>query len=166
MEKKHESHIIGIEEKAILQVCERIAEENNCMLIDVIFRGRSRNLVIEIFIDKEDYLSVENCADISRLIEDVIEKDEMIKGGFRLDVSSPGTDRPLKFLNQYKKHIDRTFEITFKDETDSKKKISGKLVSIEGNDLLFRDKKNEYLIKFDNIVTAKVLITFSDGGKK
>jgi ribosome maturation factor RimP len=166
MEKKHESHKIGVEEKAILQVCERIAEESQCMLVDIIFRGQKGNLVIEMFIDREDHLSVENCADISRLIVDEVEKQDMIKGSFRLDVSSPGTDRPLKFLKQYKKHIDRTFEITVKDETEPKRKISGKLVSIDGDNLLFKDKKNEYLIKFDNIVTAKVLITFSDGGKK
>ncbi|MHC1736510.1 MAG: ribosome maturation factor RimP [Ignavibacteriaceae bacterium] len=166
MEKKHESHKIGVQEKAILQVCERIAEESQCMLIDIFFRGQKGNLVIEMFIDREDHLSVENCADISRLIVDEVEKQDMIKGSFRLDVSSPGTDRPLKFLKQYKKHIDRTFEVIVKDETEPKKKISGKLVSIDGDNLLFRDKKNEYLIKFDNIVTAKVLITFSDGGKK
>lgn len=166
MVKNQENRTFGVVEKEIFNICERISSDNDGMLIDVVFRGREGNLVIEVFIDREDHMSVEDCATISRLIVDEIEQEDIVKGTFRLDVSSPGTDRPLRFLKQYKKHLNRNFEVILRDNNSDKKKITGKLISIDGDNLIFKEKDSEYPVKFENIQTAKVLITFSDGGKK
>ncbi|GAB6281849.1 MAG: ribosome maturation factor RimP [Ignavibacterium sp.] len=147
-------------EKKILQICEEVTQENGVMLIDVVFRGQGNSRVIEVFIDDEKKLNVEKCADVSRKIVSVLNEEEDLDFNFRLDVSSPGVDRPLKFLQQYPKHIGRQFEVHFIDENDVEKNFFGKLKEVYGEDLIFVIGKNEIKLNFDKITKAKVKISF------
>ena len=79
---------------------------------------------------------------------------------YRLDVSSPGTDKPLKFLSQFPKHINRKFEVSY-TSNDETKKLSGKLIKVEGDTLVFLSNQNEISINFNNIKKAKVIVSFS-----
>jgi len=145
----------------INEIAASAAEKNNLFLIDVVLRGHEQNRVIEIFFDAEESLNAEICAALSREIQDEIERLELFKGRYRLEVSSPGVDRPLKFAGQYKKHIDRNFEIVFMDES-IERKIRGKLKLIEGSDFYFETEKKELIkINFNSIKKAKVNISFS-----
>lgn len=147
-------------EKKILQICDEVTRENGVMLIDVVFRGQGNSRVIEVFIDDEKNLNVEKCADVSRKIVSVLNKEEDLDFNFRLDVSSPGVDRPLKFLQQYPKHIGRQFEVHFIDENDVDKNFLGKLKEVDGEDLIFVTGKNEIKLNFNKITKAKVKISF------
>jgi len=143
----------------ILNAVKEISEENNLFLLEVLFRGAERNWVIEIFIDGEDTLAADDCARISREINQVIEEKELLDSPYRLDVSTPGVDRPLKYFKQYKKHINRKFEVRYKSG-ENKKSITGKLVKIEEDNLYFYSGR-EQVIKFEDIIKAKVLVSFS-----
>ncbi len=143
----------------ILNAVKEISEKNNLFLLEVLFRGTEKNRVIEIFIDGEDNLSADDCARISREINQVIEKNELLNSAYRLDVSTPGVNRPVKYLKQYKKHINRKFEVRYKSG-ENKKSITGKLVKIEDDNLYFYSGR-EQIIKFEDIIKAKVLVSFS-----
>ena len=129
-------------------------------MIDINFRGDNRKKIIEVFVDAEKNIDADNLAEISREINAILEEQDSIQQAYRLDVSTPGVDRPLKFLKQFPKHMNRNFEVTYKtgDET---KTITGKLLSVEREELTFLSDKKELLIEFNNITTAKVIISFS-----
>ncbi len=147
-------------EQKILQICEQITQENGVMLIDVVFRGQGNSKVIEVYIDDEKSLSVEKCAEVSKKLISNLDKEEDIDFNYRLDVSSPGVDRSLKFLKQYPKHINRQFEIQFKDENEIKKDFIGKLKEVNGDDFIFIVGKEEIQLNFNKIIKAKVKISF------
>jgi len=148
-------------EKKITPLIQEIVEQNNFLLIDFVVRGNVNSPVLEIFIDGETSISVEDCASLSRLLNERIESDDLIKTSYRLEVSSPGVDKPLKFLQQFKKHINRNFELLIAQSTDETKKVTGKLLSIENEILLFRIQNKEELIPFSTIKKAKVILSFS-----
>ena len=144
----------------IVRISNEIAEKLNFFVIDITFRGDNRKKIIEVFVDAEKNIDADNLAEISREINSIIEEQDIIQQAYRLDVSTPGVDRPLKFLKQFPKHINRNFEVTYKtgDETRT---IAGKLLSVEREELTFFSDKKEVLIEFKNITTAKVIISFS-----
>lgn len=144
----------------IVRISNEIAEKLNFFVIDINFRGDNRKKIIEVYVDAEKNIDADNLAEISREINSIIEDQDIIQQGYRLDVSTPGVDRPLKFLKQFPKHINRNFEVTYKagDET---KTITGKLLFVEREELIFLSDKKEILIEFNNITTAKVIISFS-----
>lgn len=128
-------------------------------MIDSVVRGDNRLRILEIFVDGETSVTSETCTELARHIKSVIEDENLIDGNFRLDVSSPGIDRPIKFLLQYKKHINRSFELQYSVE-EQIKNIKSKLTGIDDNILTFNDGKNEIRIRFEEIKSAKVLISF------
>lgn len=141
-------------------IAREIAESKDFFLIETAFRGNDRNRIIEIYVDGEKNITAEDCAEISRAINDKIEENNLITSSYRLDVSSPGVDRPLIYLRQFPKHINRKFELEYL-AGDELKKNSGRLLRIEGEDLIFQNKNEEILINFNNIKKTTVVISFS-----
>jgi ribosome maturation factor RimP len=144
----------------IVRICNEIAEKLNFFVIDINFRGDNRKKIIELFVDAEINVDADYLAEISSEINSIIEEQDIIQQAYRLDVSTPGVDRPLKFLKQFPKHINRNFEVTYKSGDESKT-ITGKLLSVEREELTFLSEKKEILIEFKNITIAKVIISFS-----
>jgi ribosome maturation factor RimP len=145
--------------KKILAEVETIVENAGLMLIDLDIRGNDNNRIIEVFIDADDFVTTELCSKISREIGDKFEVEEIITSKYRLDVSSPGTDRSLKYLRQFKKNINRMFEIKV-EENGQNKKFTGELTEINNEILSFKVNKEIISINFSNIKSAKILIRF------
>ncbi len=148
-------------EKNIKNIAGETADKYGFFLVDLVIRGNINNRVIEVFVDGETDVTAEDCVKISREIENLLENITSLGSSYRLDVSSPGIERPLKFLRQYVKNINRNFEISYSVD-NSAKKITAKLVKIVGEDLVFlSNDKKETIINFNNIKKAKVLVSFS-----
>lgn len=143
----------------IVKIAEEISSDAGFFLIDIIIRGNEGNRVIEVFIDGEKNVTASICAEINRKIIEIIEEEKIINSPFRLEVSSPGTDRPLLYLKQYLKHINRQFEVTY-NSAGTKKKLKGTLKNINGEQLTFFTDR-EIVTNFGDIIKAKVLISFS-----
>ena len=152
---------MNFNEANIAQKIAEIVERKGFFPVEVIIRGTPSKRVIEVFIDGEKDVTADDCANVSREINSEFENLPEAGNDYRLDVSSPGVDKPLKFLKQYPKHIKRNFEVLYKSGEETKK-ISGKLIDVEKEDLTFFCKNvGEVKINFNNIKKAKVTVSFS-----
>jgi len=143
----------------IAQIAKDISERNNLFLIDLILRGNESKRIIEVYIDGEVIVTADTLAAVSREIDDQIYKEELISGSYRLDVSTPGVERPLKYLQQYVKHIGRKMQMKV-NLNGEEKEFTGKLLRVEESNLFFDIENVESLIKFEQIISAKVIISF------
>jgi len=148
-------------EKKIVNISKEVIAQNGLLLIDFVFRGFNNSSVIEIYIDGDKSVSVEDCAKVSREINEKIEAENLFDSAYRLEVSSPGAEKPLIFLRQYSKHINRSFDLQVAEVEGTNKKAIGKLLSVEGENLTFLIQKEEVSIPFNTIKKAKVIISFS-----
>lgn len=148
-----------LKKNQILSLLENVTLEAGYMLVDLVLKGNENNPIIEVFVDGIEPVTAEDCEKLSRKYEAVLEKEILDGKKYRLDVSSPGTDRPLKFLKQYYKHTGRNFRVTYV-AGEEKKTFEGKLLEVNDDELTFSQKGNEIKIKFENIIKAKVLISF------
>ncbi len=143
------------------KIANKIKEETEnlgYLFIEIDFRGDTRNHILEIYIDNEVGITTVDCARVSRAVGDMIEEEGLIESKYRLDVSSPGIDRPLKYIQQFERNIGRSFELQLEDENDSK--LEGKLLELDNDDLKFQIKKEVKVINIKNIKSAKVLVRF------
>lgn len=149
----------NMEKAKLNQLFEEVINSLGYLLIDIVVRGDNHLRIFELYIDNEKGITTDDCVLVSRAINEKIEEEKIIDSNYRLDVSSPGIDRPLKFLVQYQKHLNRKFEVQYKVD-DQVKKLTGKLLRIEADNLFFSEKNDEVKINFNNIMKAKVLISF------
>jgi len=142
----------------ISEKIKNIVEQLGFLLIEINFRGNDNDLVLEIFIDNEVGIITSDCVDVSRACGDLIESENLIESKYRLDVSSPGIDRPLMYIQQFQKNIDRFFELEFEGQVVEK--FVAKLLDVNNEILKFQIDNKIEEVNFNNIKSAKVVVRF------
>lgn len=125
--------------------------------------GSPRTLQIMVEPIEGGVMTVDNCADISRLISAILEVEDPIVGPFVLEVSSPGIDRPLVRPQDFERFSGFEAKIETKHGNQSRKRFRGKLLGLsEGRVMVEVDNGlgDEILdIKYQDIVSAKLVLT-------
>lgn len=94
-------------------------------LVDVALRGKDGSRVVEVFVDHDDGISIEALADLSREIGFLLDTEEVIKGRYYLNVSSPGADRPLVHPRQFLRHRGRPARLLVRDADGNEQTVRG-----------------------------------------
>lgn len=149
---------MDLNKKEILNRVKEITEELGYLFIELDFRGDSRNHILELFIDNESGITTVDCSKVSEVVGNWIEDEAIIKSRYRLNVSSPGVDRPLKYIQQFKKNVGRKFKLQLEENED--KKLEGELLEVNNDVLKFQLGKELKEININKIRSAKVLIRF------
>ena len=66
---------------------------------------------IEVYIDSDTGVHIDDCAQISRFLEKLLDGSGLVPENYILEVSSPGMDNPLKVPRQYKRRIGRILQV-------------------------------------------------------
>ncbi len=97
----------------VRSVTEEVLTGARYFLVDVEVRGHKGTRVIEIFVDSEGDLNHDDLATISEEVGFLLDMDDEIDGAYRLEVSSPGVKRPLKFPPQFQKNVGRDIRVKY-----------------------------------------------------
>ncbi|NJC34601.1 ribosome maturation factor RimP [Sphingomonas jejuensis] len=110
-------------------------------------------------------LTIEDCADLSRRISDQLDALEAdgrdpIEGAYRLEVSSPGIDRPLTRLKDFADWAGHEARVTLEEKIDGRKQFKGDLAGIDGDQVSILDKDGvSHSVPFAAIADAKLVMT-------
>jgi ribosome maturation factor RimP len=113
-----------INKETVKALVEEWLKKGDYFLVDIIF-GADDRIVIEI--DHADGVWIEDCADLSRFLQEQL-GDEL--GEFELEVGSAGIGQPFKVAQQYINHIGDEVEVIDADG----KKVQGMLKEVNGKD--------------------------------
>jgi ribosome maturation factor RimP len=130
----------------ILQQVEAIAlpvvEKRGAFIVEARFRGENRGKVLELFIDTDEGVTTDQCADVSRELSLALDEAAVIRSAYQLVVSSPGTDTPIKLFRQFKRNIGRTLSVRLL-AGEGPDAIEGELVELEGETIVLRLPKSK-----------------------
>ena len=131
-------------------------------LVRVAFIGGTSDPTLQIMAERPDtrQLVLTDCEAISRRLSDVLDAADPIEGSYRLEVSSPGIDRPLTRLKDYGDWKGYDARLTLAEPHDGRKQFTGELRGLEGQLVLIRTKNDEsHALPFSEISSAKLLLT-------
>ncbi|SFU94138.1 ribosome maturation factor RimP [Halomonas korlensis] len=128
--------------------------------IDYLSQGKHTRLVI--YIEHDDGVTVDDCADVSRQVSAVLDVEDPIHGEYRLEVSSPGMDRPLFTLDHFTRYRGHQVNIKLRTPFDGRRKFQGLLAGVEGDDVLLQLDGEEYCFPIDTIDQARLVPRFDD----
>ena len=112
--------------------------------------SKKLQIMAERLFDKS--LDINDCVKISKFTSVLLEKENSVNFDFSLEVSSPGINRPLIKIDDYKNHLGSYVDIKLKKIIDNKTKISGKIVNLlDENAIELKLNKKTLLIPFNII---------------
>jgi len=116
-------------------------------------------------------MNVEDCATLSRALLDFFEKEEPIEGDFELEVSSPGIDRPLTRIADFARWAGHEAKLELhapimsvgesqsEQPNKARRRFRGKLLGLEGQDVIIESQGQRLAIPFRQIAEAKLVLT-------
>lgn len=133
-------------------------DEKYLHLVDIEMRGSGKNQVLSIYADTEKGITLNEITRLTTDISDLLDlHPEVVPGSYRLEVSSPGLDRPLKYLWQYRKNVGRLLKIRYREQ-EEEKEVVGDLLEVTETDIVLRVKKQEKRIPLQAIERATVKV--------
>ncbi len=116
---------------------------------------------LQIMAERKDRreMSVDDCAEISRLISAVLDIDDPIPGSYTLEVSSPGLDRPLVRAGDYERFAGCEVRVETRGTIDGRKRFRGRLVGRRGEQVVIAIGDVEHAIPFAEVLRGKLMLT-------
>ena len=116
---------LGTIEKAI----EPTVAAMGYVLVRVMISGGNNNPLLQIMVERTDdkSMTVENCADVSRAVSAVLDVEDPIASAYRLEVSSPGIDRPLVKARDFERFAGEVAKVETDAPIDGRKRFQGGL---------------------------------------
>jgi ribosome maturation factor RimP len=109
---------------------------------------------IRVHVDKPEGISIDECVKISRFLNENLDREVE---DYSLEVSSPGLGGAFKVKQQYEKNLGRDIEVLYTDGI----KVKGKLQKVTDNGVVLDVQGDDEEISFDEIKTAKAIISFN-----
>jgi ribosome maturation factor RimP len=126
-------------------------------LVHVEFQREQGGRILRLYIDKPGGITLDDCTEISRELGDVLDVKLETELSYRLEVSSPGIDRPLGKLNDFERFEGYLVKIRTKEPIDGQKRFTGSLAGVDGAIIHLRINHQSIAIPFDWITKAQVM---------
>ncbi|MCA1654653.1 MAG: ribosome maturation protein RimP [Sphingomicrobium sp.] len=135
-------------------------------LVRVAMIGGTTDPTLQVMAERPDtrQLDLGDCETLSRRISEKLDGEEAdgrdpVDGAYRLEVSSPGIDRPLTRRADYADWAGHEARIKFVEPQDGAKQVSGVIEGIDGERISIATPKGVRAFAFDTVASAKLLLT-------
>ena len=152
----------------VKSVAARVAAGYGLEIFDVQFRREAPGMVLRVRIDRpgpaasaEESVSVEDCARVSRDLSAILDVEDVVPIAYTLEVSSPGLDRPLRQLDDYRRFAGRRAKIVVRGQVDGQGFFKGTLGGVDGREVLIDgDDGRRHRVPVDAITRANLEVEF------
>jgi len=135
-------------------------------LVEVEYRPESRGWVLRVYVDREGGVTVDDCRRVSEQVGDLLDVEDLIDHRYRLEVSSPGFDRPLVNEKDFVRFAGQRAQITTDEPIANQKNFQGRILGVSDHKILIEREEGQRLeIPYGRIVRARILPEFSGKGK-
>ncbi|MHB1780197.1 hypothetical protein, partial [Acidithiobacillus sp.] len=130
-----------------------------CALVDARMVRTGRAVTLQIFIEKDETaaVTIEDCAAVSRQLSLWLDVENPINAAYRLEVSSPGLDRPLKNLHDFERFKGSQAEIHLQGLTQGRRRVQGELLGVEDQKVVLKNAEGRWAFALEDIHNARLV---------
>ncbi|KZN50637.1 ribosome maturation factor RimP [Pseudoalteromonas luteoviolacea] len=129
-------------------------------LLGLEFVQAGRHSTLRVYIEHENGINVDDCAEVSRQISAIMDVEDPITNEYNLEVSSPGVDRPLFKQAHYEDAQGEEVRLRTKLPQDGRRNFKGDLVAVKGDMITLTVDGHEHHIMLSNVERANIIAKF------
>ena len=142
-------------EGRLFNLIEPLCKNYNILLHEIELKGSHRNRIIKVTVDTEKGITLDECQLLNRKISDLFIQKEIIKEEYRLEVSSPGINKPLQYPFEYRRNIGRDLKVCYYKKGTINETV-GKLIDYNEKNITLENSKEKLIIPLDEIKRALI----------
>jgi ribosome maturation factor RimP len=122
----------------LTELIEAEAKAEGLALVRVKMMGGTSDPTLQVMAERPDtrQLTLDDCARLSRRLSEVLDEADPIESAYRLEVSSPGIDRPLTRLQDFEDWKGHEAKVSLAEKLEGRKQFTGGLIGRDGDDIL------------------------------
>lgn len=129
-------------------------------LVGVEFVRAGKHSILRVFIDHENGISVDDCAEVSYQASAILDVEDPISTEYNLEISSPGMDRPLFKESHYEAALGEIIQAKLTVPMDNRRNYKGKLLACENGMISIEVDGQQFQLAVANIEKGNVVPTF------
>lgn len=149
-------------EKKIEELVEPEIEKLGLELYDVEYVKEGKEYYLRIYIDSEKGVSIEDCENVTNVLNDILDKADYIKEQYFLEVSSAGVEKVLKYDKHFEKNLGKKIEINLYTKFENKKQYVGTLERYNDNEIVILTDDEEISFDKKNIANIKLIYDWNN----
>jgi ribosome maturation factor RimP len=129
-------------------------------LVEVQFRREGHGWVLRLFIDCESGVTLDHCSMVSREVSAYLDIEELIEQSYHLEVSSPGLERPLHTIGDFKRFCGKNARVKLRESVNGQRVFNGRINQVHNDRIVEILLENGEILTFsyDAINTARLSI--------
>ena len=140
-------------------------EDKDLELYKVEYRKEGKDWILRVILDKpacsdNEYVSIDECEDVTRRLNEILDKEDFIDRSYKLEVSSPGLDRELIKESDYERFKGRIVEVRTYEKINGSKEHEGVLLGKEDGIVMIEEDGNTIDISADSISKINLAVVF------
>ena len=131
-------------------------------LVGVEYLAQGKHSLLRVYIDKNDGITVDDCGRVSHQLSGLLDVEDVIRGHYYLEISSPGLDRPLFSPEHYQRFIGEQIKVKLNAALagSDRKKFKGVIREVADNSVTLEVDDEEIEIPFQAIDKANLVPEF------
>ena len=146
---------MGNLEEKLYKLIQPICDAEKICIDNVSVNEGGRNKLVKIIVDTDSGIRLSQCQDLSKKISDIFFRKDIFHDAYRLEVSSPGINKPLENSFEFRRNIGKDLHVNYRKD-DEIKSITGKLVTFDGKEITVQQKDDKISISLLDIDEAKI----------
>ena len=124
----------------VQELAERVAIDHGLELVHAEVAGPENKPIVRVYIDKPQGVTHEDCSEVSTHLGTILDVEDFIHASYTLEVSSPGLERGLYKRADYERFAGSNAKLKTRQPIGGQRNFRGRLVSVDGDELIFEDR--------------------------
>jgi ribosome maturation factor RimP len=138
----------------------QLFEDEGVVLLEFSARGQGGRLMLRAVADRRHgSLTIADCAHLTRQIQHLVREKKLLNDDYRLEVTSPGLDYPLREEWQFTKNIGRLMKATVAGERGPKE-INARLTAADAAGITLTSDATQWNLRYSELISVRVLPEF------
>ncbi len=139
----------------IQALAEPILSERGMELVELTCRPQGGQLHVRLLVDRSGGVTIQQCAQVNQRLGAAMETGQVIEGGYTIEVSSPGLDRPLVTPRDFQRAIGEELRLDVATPEGRTKEVGGMLLAVQPDAVVIKTADGNMTVLLSLVRTAK-----------
>lgn len=126
-------------------------------LVGIEYMPQGKHSLLRVYIDADDGINLDDCTRVSHQVSGLLDVEDVLKGQYSLEISSPGLDRPLFTLEQFARFTGHAAKVHMVAPKEGQRKFRGVIISADNDNVVIDVDGKQIELAFSLIDRANLV---------